>query len=62
MAITQIIFWFLLIDSLIGNYIAWTKYQEHFNKLQFFKRYLPISKGWMAWYLILVLFIGWLVY
>jgi hypothetical protein len=62
MSIIKIIFWLLLVDSLIGNFIAWTKYREYFNNMHFFKRYLPITKGWMIWYLVLVLFIGYLVY
>ena len=62
MTVLKIIFWLLLADSLIGNYIAWLGNREYFNNLAFFKRYLPITKGWMLWYLALTLFTGYLVY
>lgn len=60
--IFKIIFWLLLIDSLIANYISWSKSKEYFNNFLFLKRYMPITKGWTLWYLILSLFIGYLVY
>jgi hypothetical protein len=58
----QIIFWVLLADSLIANIIAWTKLSEKFNKIKFYKRYLPLTKGWTVWYLIMTLFIGYLIF
>jgi hypothetical protein len=60
--ILKIIFWLLLADSLIANYISWTSSREYFNKFKFFKRYMPITKGWTVGYLILALFIGYLIY
>jgi len=62
MTILQIIFWLLLIDSLIANYISWFGNKEYFNKFKFFGRFMPITKGWTIWYLILVLFIGYIIY
>jgi hypothetical protein len=60
--ILKIIFWLLLADSLIANYIDWSKSREYFNKLKFFRRYMPITKGWTFWYFVLSLFIGYLIY
>ncbi len=60
--IVEIIFWLLLVDSLIAVYITWSGNREFFNKMYFFKRYFPLTKGWTGFYLALVLFIGYLVY
>lgn len=62
MTIPQIIFWILLVDSLVAVYLAWCGDREYWNGIAFFRRYLPLTKGWIAWYVILVLFIGYLVY
>jgi hypothetical protein len=58
----KIISWVLFVDSLGAGYIAWLGNKDYFNKINFFKRYLPLTKGWTAGYIILVLFIGYLVY
>lgn len=60
--IIEIIFWLLLLDSLIATCIAWSGYKEFFNKMFFFKRYFPLTRGWTTFYLILVLFIGYIIY
>lgn len=62
MELLQIIFWLLLADSLIAGYIAWCGNKEYWNKMKFFKKYCPLTKGWTAWYIILVLFIGYIIY
>lgn len=62
MTIIKIIFWLLLLDSLVANTIVWFGNAEYLNKIKFFKRYLPLTKGWTAWYIILVLFIGYIIY
>ncbi len=62
MNLIKIIFWLLLVDSLVANYITWLGNRDYFNQITFFKRFFPLTKGWMVWYLILVLFIGYLVY
>lgn len=62
MTIIKIIFYLLLLDSLIAGSIAWCGKPEYFNKMKFFKRYLPLTKGWTAGYIILVLFIGYIIY
>jgi len=58
----KIIFWLLMADSLIAGYVAWCGNRDYWNDMKFFKRYMPLTKGWTAWYVILVLFIGYLVY
>jgi len=60
--IVKIIFWLLLVDSLIVNYIAWSKCEAYFSTFALFRRYFPITKGWTIWYLVLSLFIGYLIY
>jgi len=60
--IIKIVFWLLLVDSIIANAIAWSNKRDYFNKYRFFKRYVPITKGWTVWYLLLTLFIGYLIY
>ena len=55
MSVEVIIFYILLLDSIGANLVAWfgrNWYQEHFRP---FARYFPASKGWVAFYLILVL-------
>jgi hypothetical protein len=58
----EIIFWILLVDSLIAGYIAWCGNKEYWNNKKFFKRYLPLTKGWTTWYIILSLFIGYIIF
>ena len=53
-----IIFFVLLVDSAIANGIAWVGrrwYMEHF---QIMSRYVPLTRAWAAWYLVLVLWAG----
>ncbi|MFQ5661691.1 MAG: hypothetical protein ACE5F2_00355 [Candidatus Paceibacteria bacterium] len=62
-SIEAIIFYLLLIDSIGANLLSWGGgrgwYQKNFNV---FSRYFPATKGWTTFYLILVLFIGTLVF
>jgi hypothetical protein len=60
--ILEIIFWVLLIDALAANYITWAGHKDYWNKMTFFKRFMPLTRGWRTWYLILVLFIGYLIF
>ncbi|MDD3662557.1 MAG: hypothetical protein PHT84_01690 [Candidatus Pacebacteria bacterium] len=54
-----IIFFLLLIDSLGVNLFAWFGNREWYYKyLPVFSKHFPLSKGWAVYYLILVLFIG----
>jgi len=57
-----IVFYVLLIDSVIANALAWGAegwYVKHFRLMS---RWLPITKGWTACYLALVLWIGYLTF
>lgn len=59
----EIIFWLLLIDSVGANIVSFSpKLKKKFNSYKLFKRYLPITRGWTIWYLILVLFIAYLIF
>ena len=53
-----IVFLVLLVDSLAAVVTAWLGgrwYSKHFRIMS---RYFPMTKGWTAYYLVLVLFIG----
>jgi hypothetical protein len=60
----EAIFWYLAIfDSVIGNLMIWFyptffngKTWKHFHKL------FPVAKGWGALYLVLVLWVGWILF
>jgi len=60
--IIEIIFWLLLLDSLVALYITWFGKKEFFNKIVFFKRYFPLTRGWTSFYFVLVLFIGYIIF
>lgn len=54
-----IIFFLLLIDSLGVNFLTWFGSRGRYYKyLPVFSKHFPLSKGWAIYYLILVLFIG----
>ncbi|MFC1721242.1 hypothetical protein ACFLY0_01055 [Patescibacteria group bacterium] len=63
LSIYSIIFYLLLIDSVSANVIAWSGgrawYAKHFHIIA---RYLPMAKGWATYYLILVVWIGFILY
>ena len=62
--IEAIIFYLFLLDSLGANITAWFFsgwYKKTFKKSWFFKR-LPLTKGWSAIYLGLVLWVGFTLY
>jgi hypothetical protein len=62
-SLEAIIFWILLIDSIGANITAWffpTSYKKNISKG--IVKHFPVSKGWCLYYLILVLFIGYLIY
>ncbi len=60
--ILKILFYILLLDSLIANLIAWRGQDWYSVKLPSLSKYLPITKAWAGWYLILVIFIGVLIF
>lgn len=62
MNIEIVIFYLLLIDSIVANLLAWfgeVWYLKHFRLMS---RYFPLTRGWTTYYLVLVLIIGYLAY
>jgi hypothetical protein len=56
-----IVFIILLIDSLGANAVTWLGGEKWYTKnFRIFSRYFPATKGWTTYYLILVLWIGYL--
>jgi hypothetical protein len=59
----KLLFYFLLIDSIGANVIAWGNERKWYRKnFRIFSRYFPATKGWTTYYLILVILIGVLIY
>lgn len=59
-SLETIIFAILLIDSLAVNLFAWFGgYDKWYPRT--FSRLFPIAKGWAGYYLLLVIFIGYLL-
>jgi len=56
-----VVFFILLIDSVTVSLIAWLGggYRWYPKALS---RYFPLAKGWSTYYLILVLWVGFLLY
>jgi hypothetical protein len=62
-SLLELIFYLLLIDSIAANIIAWGPGEKWWNKHgAFISRYFPIARGWTAYYLVLVLFIGYIIF
>lgn len=62
MIIESIIFYLLLIDSIGANLVVWfgeAWYTKHFRIIS---RWFPPAPGWALYYLILMLWIGSLLY
>ena len=57
-----IIFWLLLFDAMAANLLVLSGKAEQFNDYRFFKRYMTLQTGWVVYYLVLVGFIGFLIY
>jgi hypothetical protein len=58
MVIEAIIYYLVFIDSVIANLGSWffpKWYKENFKS---FSKFLPMTRGWTAVYLILVLWLG----
>ena len=62
LGIREIIFYLLLLDSIGANIAAWFFSKQYQKKFKWFSKRFPASKGWCIWYLIMVLWIGYLVY
>lgn len=62
MSIEAIIFYLLLIDSLGCNLITLFGERWYVKHFRLFSRLFPPAKGWALYYLLLVLWIGSLLY
>ncbi len=62
MLIQSIIFYLLLIDSISANLLVWFGSDWYAKHLGLVTRLFPPAKGWALYYLLLVLWIGWLIY
>ena len=60
--IELIIFYILLVDSIGANIIAWFFQKWYKEQSAWLWKHLPATKAWAAWYLVLVLWIGYLLY
>ncbi len=56
-----VIFYLLLVDSISINIIAWFFPSWYKKNTKNWYKYFPPSKGWAIWYLVLVLWIGYLL-
>lgn len=59
-----IVFFILLIDAIGANLLAWSKEGKKWWKKNFrtFSRNFPLERGWTTWYLLLVLWIGYMLH
>ncbi len=62
MSIEAIIFYLLLIDSISCNLIVLFGEKWYVKHFRIVSRLFPPAKGWAAYYLVLVLWIGTLIY
>ena len=61
--IESIIFYLLLLDALGANFLAWGNAQTWWRRhLPVVARYLPLSKGWTSYYLVVVIVMGILLF
>ena len=56
-----VIFYILLIDALAANILAYFGRRWYTKHLRVFSRLFPPAKGWSLYYLVLVLFIGYIL-
>ena len=63
-SIEAIIWYLVLVDSVMGNFAVWfsPKLRKVYRKIKFFSKHLPATRGWMAVYLALVLWVGYGLY
>ena len=59
LTLIEIVFWLLLLDSVVANIVAWGFEAWYIRHFRLMSRWFPIAKGWTAYYFVLVL---WIVY
>lgn len=57
-----ILYYLLLIDALAVNLVMWFGAKWYSKTFQSFSRYFSSAKGWALYYLILILWVGSLMY
>ncbi|PIR68217.1 hypothetical protein COU49_02645 [Candidatus Nomurabacteria bacterium CG10_big_fil_rev_8_21_14_0_10_35_16] len=57
-----VVFYLLLLDSAIVNILAWGRNGWYVRHFRTFSRYVPITKVWGLWYIILVAWVGFLTF
>lgn len=62
MTIESIIFYLLLVDSVSTNIFALVGESWYVHHFRTISRWFPLGKGWTIYYLVLVLWIGTLLY
>lgn len=62
MTIIEIVFWLLLLDSVVANIVAWGFKGWYFKHFRLISRWFPAAKGWTTYYLFLVLWVGYLTF
>ncbi|MDR3572172.1 MAG: hypothetical protein P4L81_08400 [Candidatus Pacebacteria bacterium] len=60
MTIDAFIFYLLCIDSIAANMVAMFGQKWYFKHFRLVSRVFPPAPGWALYYLVLVLWIGWL--
>jgi len=62
LTIEGIIWYIILLDSLVCNFIAWLDERWYIKNFKTFSRLFPITKAFAAYYFVLVLWIGLALY
>ncbi|MFH1425745.1 MAG: hypothetical protein ABIG28_03415 [archaeon] len=58
-ATEAIVYYLVLLDSIFAVLLAFCFHGWYKRHYKGFYRHFPATKGWVIWYLILVLWIGW---
>lgn len=58
MGVEQIIYYLVFLDSLGANFMAWFFPKWLKKNYKGIWKHFPLTKGWAAWYLVLVLWVG----
>lgn len=61
-SIESIIFYLILLDSILVNVVAWFFSKWYKKNAGVWGKHFPATKGWALLYLILTLWIGYLLY
>ena len=60
--ILTIVFYLLLIDALGANVVSWLGFRKWYTgNFRLLSKYFPATRGWTTYYLVLVIFIGWII-